>query len=375
MSKYTTELRFICEQLSGESESQAGDKVKDIIEKARNKIFNFEYPLFDENYRSVLETKIIKHFYFKEIGFETYGQWHMYLDTTMNEIMPYYNQLYESEKLKFNPLYDTDYTVTKNGNVDKQAHQTDIGEWNGEHNNSINDIGNSKSNGSVNRVVETSGTNTNDSWRNEKGENWGTNDNEKWNTLDRKTSDYGTIDDNGNEDGYRKYTNTDWTYNHDTPQGQVNDLKTSKYLTSAQLIDKVDKEDIDIHKGNLRTNNLFGTVKDDTHETDNSTVHNNSKNDGHSNSKDTIKNEVIDNTTSNDNIDSTNNRTDTGTDGGDSSNDMNRTDNTQEKWEEKILGKRYNQSFSQLLKEFRETFLNIDMMVINDLESLFMQLW
>ena len=110
MSKYTTELRFICEQLSGESESQLGDKVDSVIEKARSKIFNFSYPIFDEEYRSVLETKILKHFYFKEIGFETYGMWHTYLNSTMNEIMPFYNQLYESEKLKFNPFEDTSYT-------------------------------------------------------------------------------------------------------------------------------------------------------------------------------------------------------------------------------------------------------------------------
>lgn len=30
----------------------------------------------------------------------------------MNEIMPYYNQLYESQLLTFNPLYDKDLTTT-----------------------------------------------------------------------------------------------------------------------------------------------------------------------------------------------------------------------------------------------------------------------
>lgn len=105
MSKYTTEVRFICEQNAGLNESEGCDSVDKIIENARTKIFNFSYPIFDENYRSVLECKILKHFYTREIGEETVGLWKLRLNTKLNEIMPYYNKLYESELLKFNPLY------------------------------------------------------------------------------------------------------------------------------------------------------------------------------------------------------------------------------------------------------------------------------
>lgn len=105
MSKYTTEVRFICEQNAGLKESEGGDSVDKIVESARTKIFNFSYPIFDENYRSVLECKILKHFYTREIGEETVGLWKLRLNTKLNEIMGYYNQLYKSELLEFNPLY------------------------------------------------------------------------------------------------------------------------------------------------------------------------------------------------------------------------------------------------------------------------------
>ena len=42
---------------------------------------------------------------------------------------------------------------------------------------------------------------------------------------------------------------------------------------------------------------------------------------------------------------------------------------------ESISGKQGSASYSKLLTEFRNTFLNIDMMVIEELSDLFMYLW
>ncbi|MBO7691056.1 MAG: hypothetical protein J6T10_00300 [Methanobrevibacter sp.] len=108
MSKYTTEVRFICEQLSGMGESKGYFDVDKIIEKARPKIFDFNYPIFDNDYKPVLESKILMHYYTREISEETYSLWKLRLRAKLNEIMPYYNQLYNSELIKFNPLWDTD---------------------------------------------------------------------------------------------------------------------------------------------------------------------------------------------------------------------------------------------------------------------------
>lgn len=110
MSKYTTEVRYICEVAAGLSESEGVNKVNDIIAAARTKIFDFDYPIFDEAYRPVLETKILRHYYTREICSETVGLWKLWLEDQMNLIMPYYNQLYRSNLLEFNPFYDVDLT-------------------------------------------------------------------------------------------------------------------------------------------------------------------------------------------------------------------------------------------------------------------------
>lgn len=96
MSKYTTELRYICEMKSGfPVETMPEHTPDEIIESARGKIFDFSYPIYDPNHKPELETKIIKHYYTREIGAETFGLWHLWLNEKMNLIMPKYNDLYK----------------------------------------------------------------------------------------------------------------------------------------------------------------------------------------------------------------------------------------------------------------------------------------
>ncbi len=62
--------------------------------------FDFEldsYPIFDENYRSTLNQNILYHYYENEIGFETASLFRFYLKQKLNEIMPYYNELYKAQ--------------------------------------------------------------------------------------------------------------------------------------------------------------------------------------------------------------------------------------------------------------------------------------
>lgn len=120
MAKYTTEVRSICEFYAGLTENADYNDVTAIVTTAAPKIFSFDFPIYDENYRLVLETKILKHYYTREIGLETPGLWKLKLDARMNEIMPYYNQLYRSALIEFNPLYDFDLhrEHTRNENTD-----------------------------------------------------------------------------------------------------------------------------------------------------------------------------------------------------------------------------------------------------------------
>ena len=120
MSKYTTEVRFICESLAGNSESVGGNGIDSVIQLAIPKIFDFDFPIFKPDYKNVLATKILKHYYTREIGYETYGLWKFKLNVRLNEIMPYFNQLYESTLLEFNPLLDVDYTRKHEGERNKE---------------------------------------------------------------------------------------------------------------------------------------------------------------------------------------------------------------------------------------------------------------
>lgn len=122
MSKYTTEVRYICEQKSELEESKGFTSVDDVINKSWNKIFTTNVNFFDENYKQVICKKILKHYYMREIGCETVGLWMLWINTRLEEIMPYYNQLYSSEKLEYNPLNDVNVSRThKRTNVENKT--------------------------------------------------------------------------------------------------------------------------------------------------------------------------------------------------------------------------------------------------------------
>lgn len=110
MSKYTTEVRFICESKADLEESKGFSQIETILDNSWDKIFTTQCEFFDATYKPVLCKKILKHYYTREIGFETAGLWMLWMNRRLEEIMPYYNQLYSSALLEFNPLYDVDYT-------------------------------------------------------------------------------------------------------------------------------------------------------------------------------------------------------------------------------------------------------------------------
>ena len=122
MSKYTTMLRWPIEQkLSDLNLSNA--------EKNWPKVYDMlgleDYPIFDDLYRQTLNDKIIRAYYFREIGFETIGQFAWQMRRTMFEIMPYYNQLYKSEKLITDPLLSKNMDYTEKWTRDEKIVNTD----------------------------------------------------------------------------------------------------------------------------------------------------------------------------------------------------------------------------------------------------------
>lgn len=233
MSRYTIELRYLIE-----GNYNLGLK---------------DYPIFDESYREQLNNKIIQHYYFREIGFETEALFKNRLNQKMNEIMPYYNQMYESSKLKIDPLSTID----------------------------LEEVFSRKSKTTGEGTSSTSGTGNNTN---------------NFNSTD--TTDYGKIS---------KFS--------DIAQAQTtpNEILNDKYLTSATVDDGQDK------------NTNTGTNTSQTESTTSGT------------------------STDERNLDEDTTLTRKGNNG--------------------------TASESELLNMYRETFLNIDMMIIDDLDELFLGIW
>lgn len=233
MSRYTIELRYLIE-----GNYDLGLK---------------DYPIFDETYREQLNNKIIQHYYFREIGFETEALFKNRLNQKMNEIMPYYNQMYESSKLKIDPLSTID----------------------------LEEVFSRKSKTTGEGTSSTSGTGNNTN---------------NFNSTD--TTDYGKIS---------KFS--------DIAQAQTtpNEILNDKYLTSATVDDGQDK------------NTNTGTNTSQTESTTSGT------------------------STDERNLDEDTTLTRKGNNG--------------------------TASESELLNMYRETFLNIDIMIIDDLDELFLGIW
>lgn len=234
MSKYTTELRFLISTYLNKEPTGTVSEIREDCKNAASFVLGV-YPLFNEEYRDTLGEKILYHFYTREIGFETAFLFLQKINEKMNLIMPYYNKLYESELLKFNPLEDANETI------EHEEHY------------------------------------------------------ESTDRSDRKDSSSTTVQSDTNN--VQKYS--------DTPQGSIANLQQDRYLTNATI----DSSDV---------NQVTGVISS-------SGADSQGKNDG--------------------------------------------------KYTTKRSGKSGSNTFSAMLKEYRETFLNIDQMIMAELEPLFMQLW
>lgn len=307
MSKYTTQVRFICETAAGLSESEGQASVKQIIAAAIPSVFDFDFPIFDESYRNVLETKILKHYYTREIGLETVGMWKLKLDTKLNEIMPFYNQLYKSELIEFNPMYDVDLTRDHNLKREETTKQD------------ATEKGTTEKTGNVN---DNSHTETSDSQNSES-------------TTDIKNTTGSTSKDQlgASKTHYDKYS--------DTPQGSLQNVQNDAYLTNARMINDTDSQtrDTTVSGNDISTGTTTAnTITDGTNDTQRNI-----------NTNESEEKSVSQN--------------------------LNKNLNSIDDYIEHVKGKNGGVSYSAMLNEFRTTFLNIDMQVINELSELFMNLW
>ena len=78
--------------------------------------------------REELNKKILDYYKYREIGFETVGRFLDELEISLNEIMPYYNQLFFSADQDYNIIYNVDYKRTIDRNLQGDTTSTSTGE-------------------------------------------------------------------------------------------------------------------------------------------------------------------------------------------------------------------------------------------------------
>ena len=82
------------------------------------------YPIFDETHRAELNQKIYDRYRFREIGFETAAVFAHYFGTLLREIMPMYNQFYETVALQYPIIEDMDYSEAEDTASSSQSSGT-----------------------------------------------------------------------------------------------------------------------------------------------------------------------------------------------------------------------------------------------------------
>lgn len=384
MSKYTTEVRYICETYAGLKESEGYNKINDIITNSMDKIFDFDYPIFDENYKSVLQRKILKHYYTREIGMETVGLWKHFLDMKMNEIMPYYNKLYLSETLEFNPLYDVDLTRTRKTDGEKAGQSTTTSEERGTQGSQIDvEKGETIAKNSIENNQETT-TNTTElsgTDRETKSKSIGGTDT-KTSTLSGTDRLSRAITDSGSdtETGSDIKKNTRWDIYSDTPQGSLQNVENETYLTNARKIiddgtgsttSKTTNFGKQVNQSDTTT---YGKVDTDVAQYGQTIGENNSVIYG----KTTEETGSLEGEKSGEETTQISGTEGTHTNASHTKNGNETTNDnvvTTEDFIEHVYGKTPGVSFARLLVEYRDALLNIDKMIINELADLFLNLW
>jgi hypothetical protein len=185
-------------------------ELRDIVESGV-KIFNFEYPFYDETKRTEFEQRFIDHFYFREIGVETTGKFIHYLKCKCNERLPYYNELLN--------ICNMDYEVLKPYNINETYAKTNTNNRSGTS--ETIQSGTMSGNSNTTEVIDKDATNT---------------------ITEDKTTTINDLNKN---------------VSSDTPNGllSMTDIKNNVYASNAEI---VDNENTSIIDGTQKT-----TIKDD----------------------------------------------------------------------------------------------------------------
>lgn len=338
MARYTTQVRTICETVAGLSDSVGYTDVETVLNDSWDKIFT-AFPIYDEAHRADLCKKILRHYYTDEIAFETFGLWQLAINTKLVEIMPQYNSLYKASAEIINPLY--------NKSLSRQYDGTSKGTNKATRTDNLTDTASAATTATGTDMRTDNLTDTNGGSVVTKSDSKRT---DALKAVTDNTSKSTTTSSASNNSSNDSFTS-------DTPQGSLSDVKAGKYMTNASI--------------GTSTGSTSGNDKNET--TAKNTVNNtgtvsntgtDTVTDSHTLTKTgTVKNDSTNSTTSNSTLSKTGTVVNDGIDS--------RTD----AHTETVTGYEGSATYAELLKKYSDAIINIDMMIINDLSTMFMQIW
>lgn len=299
------------------------------------------YPIFSESHRQELNEKIVNHFRYREIGYETITQFIFALNRKMFEVMPFYNQLYESEELEISALtnYSYDEISKKTGNDLLEKTGTDTNKQTGDSTRTDTGTQTNEQSGTDKQTFEDVKNKT----------TYGSNENENTTTTSDVKHGQTTTTDG---------TDTSKRVHSDTPQGMLsaNFPESANYASDADVTKNTSGSTV----SQDGTDSTAGTVKgtkgksgsDESVQTGSIVTTHDTQ--GKLTNDLTSKNEF--------------NADNTITYGSNAKQNYNNQLSTNKQGYQGI-------SPSELLQKYRETFLNIDMLVISELEELFISIF
>ena len=374
MATYTMPLKTIIEQPTQYRDDLT---LKQRLEVGRVNFFkDIDYPIFNENYRSEFETKFIRYFYNKEIGFETESLFKFELETWLQINMPYYNQLFESELLEYDPLtniamqfdqdlkQDTTLDTTKDSQEDSTSNSVTQSSF--EHDTQRDTTTDTTTNRTQNTKTDTTTDVIGHSETNS--------------TQDSNTTS--TTDTTSNSDTHTQSDTTQDAFNRkidsDTPDNRLH-LSSNEGSGVIEYANNI-SETLDKSTGNTTTDtNTTDTTNSNTNTTDkttsNSQTDTTEKTDTHSNqdtTENTVSNSVTDDTTKQTGWDISETNAKGQIIGNIVGHDVG---NKLENLYNERYGKDGSITYQQMIQELRATFLRIERQIFREMTEFFMLLY
>lgn len=424
------------------------------------------YPLFNDTwdtyvpeYKKTLEYKIIQYYYFNQIGAETPDRFRHFLNAELAKIMPYYNQLYASQLIKFDPMVNYAVNTQKRrienlvrtankdtsrmgnalrnfansgmttgnlgrnftGTYDEVTDRdqiTDYSKW-----------GDEDTTGTLDQTVDTDRNLTRDTERDETIDRTLDRDETIDSTMEstinetqnntRETTQHKVGNENVDQETDRTTTRTESNMYSDTPQENLNTqgdatsirwdfLTNARYITTNEDMHETVNTDRDYtedittneqeNKNLNRTENATAHTTDNTDETENTTEHETIKTTEDETQKETTDQDTTDhkdwreqgNETVAEDISNLKHSAEDTSEATKGTSFENGTENKYEansetgKEDEKqttdtgnneSVSGFVNVTASDMLNAFRETFINVDSMIIDALRGLFMEVY